>query len=437
MSIDFSILNNIDFANTDTILFLSIFIIIAIIILLVFFVIIAKIIKFIKRSVVSVFNIDVKQTKSGQKESAGWSQQSQDNKEVSSLPKQNFFGGDSTANFNAGKKDSEKEKKETVESYKEKEEKSISDSLGKLKVGNSVKEDTLESKMPSRQREGAADDNVEIKIPRAERFLEEEKEETVESGADNKTIQMSKLSAGEIPVVGKKQEAHLIEKLKSSLTNESSEKDKGIEKRLQESRKFTESSFVRWVKKVSSRKKIEKGKKEGEDNQGVVLSSGLHGSQLTYEKEKIEAAKRTLHGRNKGLIEKIFGRKESKIDPAADILKNPQTGEVPSTLQVEKEKSIFGGETGVPRRTLKREMIVDSEIKKAARLTKLGLSPAERADLVKEVFPKVYGGNISKTDLKRSVKKLGKQMRGTNPSSSEHKVLRKEVKFFKKIGGIK
>ena len=139
----------------------------------------AKIIKLIKRAVVSVFNIDVKQIKSGQKESAGWSQQSQDNKEINSLPKQNFFGGDSTVNFNAGKEDSEEKKKETVESYKEKEEKSISDSLRKLKVADGVEEDTLESKMPSRQSEGAVDDNAKIKIPRAKRFFEEEKEAAI------------------------------------------------------------------------------------------------------------------------------------------------------------------------------------------------------------------------------------------------------------------
>jgi hypothetical protein len=66
----------------------------------------------------------------------------------------------------------------------------------------------------------------------------------------------------------------------------------------------------------------------------------------------------------------------------------------------------------------------------------LNLSPVERAKLVKEVFSPVLGSNISKTDLKLSIKKLNQKMLGTQ-DSAEHAKIRKEIKFFKKIGGIK
>ena len=63
------------------------------------------------------------------------------------------------------------------------------------------------------------------------------------------------------------------------------------------------------------------------------------------------------------------------------------------------------------------------------------MSPLERSKLVKDI-PQVYGRNISKTDLKGSIKKLNQKMLGAK-DSSEHAKLRKEIKFFKKIGGIK
>jgi hypothetical protein len=104
------------------------------------------------------------------------------------------------------------------------------------------------------------------------------------------------------------------------------------------------------------------------------------------------------------------------------------------TPAIKQDDSIFGG-AGISRKTLKREMVTDPEIKKAARLTRLGLSSAERVGLVKEVFAPALGGNISKTDLKSGIKRLNRKMLGAKDAET-HAKIRKEIKFFKKIGGI-
>jgi len=100
------------------------------------------------------------------------------------------------------------------------------------------------------------------------------------------------------------------------------------------------------------------------------------------------------------------------------------------------DQSIFEGKPEVSRRELAYEMRTDPNIWESSREAGLNLSPAEREKLVKEVFSSALGSNISKMDLKWAVKKLNQKMvSAKNPA--EHAKLRKEIKFFKKIGGIK
>jgi ABC-type Na+ efflux pump permease subunit len=66
MNIDFSIFKNIDLTNKDTLIFLSIFLVIAAVIFSVFIIIVRKIIKIIKRAIVRISDRDVKKTKFGQ-----------------------------------------------------------------------------------------------------------------------------------------------------------------------------------------------------------------------------------------------------------------------------------------------------------------------------------------------------------------------------------
>ncbi len=100
------------------------------------------------------------------------------------------------------------------------------------------------------------------------------------------------------------------------------------------------------------------------------------------------------------------------------------------------DSSIFGGKPEISRRSLEHELRYDTKAWKAQREVGLNLSPAERAKLVKETFSPVYGRNISKSDLRFGISKLNRKLLDTK-SPTEHAKIRKEIKFFKKIGGIK
>ena len=100
------------------------------------------------------------------------------------------------------------------------------------------------------------------------------------------------------------------------------------------------------------------------------------------------------------------------------------------------DASTFDGKPEISRIKLEHEMRKDPKIWEAAKEVGLEMGQAERSKLIKEVFPRVYGRNISKTDVKWGIKKLNQKMLGAkNPE--EHAKIRKEIKFFKKIGGIK
>ena len=108
----------------------------------------------------------------------------------------------------------------------------------------------------------------------------------------------------------------------------------------------------------------------------------------------------------------------------------------PQPAEKDTDFSVFKDRSEVSRMKLEHEMKKDADIWKASKAAGLKMSPVERAELVKEVFSQAYGRNISKTDLKQSLKKLNQKM-VSSKSSGEHEKLRKEIKFFKKIGGIK
>jgi len=97
--------------------------------------------------------------------------------------------------------------------------------------------------------------------------------------------------------------------------------------------------------------------------------------------------------------------------------------------------SMFGDKPEISRRELSYKLRKDTGIWKDAKKVGLNLSPLERSKLVQQVFSKVYGANISKSDLKQSIRKLNQKMTSTK-DLKEHAKLRKEIKFFKKIGGL-
>ena len=96
---------------------------------------------------------------------------------------------------------------------------------------------------------------------------------------------------------------------------------------------------------------------------------------------------------------------------------------------------LFGKGDEVSRLDL-RQKLRSGKAFQAERSVGLSLSPVERSKLEKQVFAQYLGGNISKTDLKFSLRKLNEKLSGAkNPA--EHAKIRKEIKLFKKIGGIK
>lgn len=100
-----------------------------------------------------------------------------------------------------------------------------------------------------------------------------------------------------------------------------------------------------------------------------------------------------------------------------------------------KDTSIFAGRSEISRIKFKHELMKDPKVYQASRQTGLNMNSIERAKLVKENFSKAYGRSISKTDIKQSVRELGRKM-FNEKDPKEHSKLRKEIKFFKKIGGI-
>jgi hypothetical protein len=155
----------------------------------------------------------------------------------------------------------------------------------------------------------------------------------------------------------------------------------------------------------------------------VVANSGLHEHALAYDKEKVKAVQSNMQENKKGFMEKMFGGKKTEAN-------------LKINKQVKDDGSIFSGEDEVSRIDLKHKLRLDPKIWEAQRQAGLTLSPVERAKLEKEVFAPVYGRNISKTDLKLSIKKLSQKMLDEK-DPVKHAKIRKEISFFKKIGGIK
>jgi hypothetical protein len=100
------------------------------------------------------------------------------------------------------------------------------------------------------------------------------------------------------------------------------------------------------------------------------------------------------------------------------------------------DSSIFGGKEEISRSELRTKLFGDASVAKAQRELYMNLSPVERAKLEKSVFKSSYGLNISKTDLKANLKKMGREWASTSDIKKKE-TLRKQIKFFKKIGGIK
>ncbi len=108
-----------------------------------------------------------------------------------------------------------------------------------------------------------------------------------------------------------------------------------------------------------------------------------------------------------------------------------------SNKSISSDKSIFEGKPEVSRIKLAYKVRMDPKVWQAGRAVGLQLSPVERSNLVKEVFSPKLGTSISKKDLQTSLRQLNRKMLNTTNDPKTHEKIRKEIKFFKKIGGVK
>ncbi len=183
------------------------------------------------------------------------------------------------------------------------------------------------------------------------------------------------------------------------------------------------------VSNFSRGNKIEDGEKDTvkaeKEKVGKKVEEGLAGLKHNIPNEGLQSKMPQREGENPESVD----RREIELPKSSK--------EVPNSDNANSADSsvLFQGRSDVNRRKLEHEMKYNPKIWKAAKDSMLYLTPIERSKLVRETFSSAYGRNISKRDLHQAVKKLDRKMRASK-TPKEHEKLRKEIKFFKKIGGI-
>lgn len=209
-------------------------------------------------------------------------------------------------------------------------------------------------------------------------------------------------------------------------------------------------------------KKVEEQKKSGPVNSSIPDvgkgASDTIGSKIEIptSKKKDDAAVNTSKVHQGNIIEKAIEKGEVKIgsgliipktekhkDETVAIHENKPIFEEKSKNNVviatghsKNDGSIFGGKEEISRLEFKEKLRSSESAYRADIASDLKMSPLERANIEKQVFPSVYGQNISRSDVKSVVKNLTKKLGGIS-NSKVHERVRKEINFLKKIGGIK
>jgi len=277
--------------------------------------------------------------------------------------------------------------------------------------------ETLEARMPKRE-EGAA----ETEVPRPKH-----------------SARYSTSSQGEIAAGG----AIESQKEQKRIDSQKTPRAGTIERGVAEAETGVEPSHP------TGGARIKQGAVNGEGN--AVKNKKIEGQkniQGGLEKIKPEASKGFVAGR-KEIEQKFFSVQDGAVKTKeAPVQESPFFDKPPAPedegdrakrekpLSKKSDESIFNGEEEISRINLRQKMRTDPKIWMEQKKAGLNLNYIERARLEKEIFPSVLGGNISKTDLKWGVKKLGQKMLSTK-DPKQHEKLRKEIKFLKKIGGIK
>ena len=462
MVIDFSLLENINFANRDNLIFLAIIFVLAIIVFSLFLFIAAVIVKRIKKMFAGIFHGRVRKTKKEQAENV--------QQQTNAAPQDSSHRVESFGNVGGGskiedKKESEKEsKQEYKQSYEAKEQKEISEGLSKLKSAPSSGEGTVSSKMPSREeKQGKGGGNEKFYAENSSQSSTEDRDLTGQREADRRGIKIptaqnfkeaapsEKIAAGEKPGTeqGYKQKYEVKEK-------------KDIVAGLSKLKSVAPSKEGTVSSKMPSREENQ----EGDDRQQINIPVSKHfkagdDTQATLNGENLtgqDGNKQAISPFEKpGFVEDKYGvhsahNDNSKVSPQAKSEQGEPIFEKPGFVEdkygvhaaneariaqkIKNDDSIFKGESEVSRIKLESEMKSDPKVWQASKQSGLNMSPVERSKLVKEIFPSALGLNISKADVKTSIRRLNQKLSGaTDPA--EHGKIRKEIKFLKKIGGIK
>jgi len=166
-------------------------------------------------------------------------------------------------------------------------------------------------------------------------------------------------------------------------------------------------------------------------------------------KEEIPIYEKPEFIKDELLVGRLKGKREKEIeklatDKASGFFK-PELGksgpEISPGIQKGKiapkddASILFGGKEEISRIELRTKLRTDPRVWKAQQEMRLNLKPMERVKLEKKFFSSIYGQNISKRDLKINVKRMEREWASASPGRKE--TIRKEIKFLKKIGGIK
>ncbi len=383
---DFSSLKNIDFKNKDTVLFLIIFSVFVLAVIFVVFYFLAKILSLI----VNLFRVK-KGPRSFTAQGALSDEPAKHTPDIGTFkPKvqEPFF----EANFKEGENLQDKQKN-AVEAQKKKMAQKIAEGLSKLKssAGKEKEQEqkkTLQDRMPSLNGDKTDEPSQEIHIPRAKKFSSNGSVIS-DNGSDDSS-----------------QGIHISRAKKFDSNNEQVVLD---DKQPSAPVNLKDAVSVLGPSKAATA-----------TNRGVLQPENIFQDQVHID-APAENKKDNILTPEKPAEKDIFG---------APILKKEEP------KRVQQDNTIFGGKDEISRISLRYKLMKDPSVAKAQRELRMNLSPVERVKLEKELFAPVYGRNISKKDLNLTIKKMGRNWASaSDPKKKE--TLRKQIKFLKKIGGVK
>lgn len=424
MVIDFSF-----FRNPENLLFLFIILLAASAILFIVFFILSKIFKLLKKFFSAPFS---PKSKPKQEKSV----LDADKAEPVNTPRQRVMGGYFVKNVSSDKDNLDNKNQDAVKIEREKEMASAVQGLEKLKSSHSSdKSPSKLSGLPDigNKNQEIEDDFKKIKIPRRKRFesagqteeketkkletLEKTKEETGSVAA----VRQSVVQTGDIG--GSQQKNNVIFKKPSIISDKIIPPPRKNEKKETEEQRKKSGVEERDLSSISAK---------GVDTYRFDMEEDLKVQPKTEDVplyEKPDILNNDLKWISKP-TEKI--REEFKTERAKKIGESDRKNFVSKKA----EDPFFGNKVEISRSELRQKLRNDPNVWRAQKEAGLSLSPLERVKLEKEVFSQALGSNISRADLKSGIGKLHQKMRKSTNISEQAKI-RKEISFFKKIGGIK